>query len=404
MGSARKRAKVDAGPVPSTVVVNAVETPAFVVDERVVLRQLDAAAQIRARTGCRLLYTLKPLSYAFLLELMRPHVDGFAVSSAFEARLARETIGGAGTVHLTAPGLRASELNLLDSLCDTVAFNSLSQLARLASGFSGGRKTALRINPRLSVVDDARYDPCRPNSKLGVPIGQLRRMLNEEPAALAAVHGLHFHTNCDATSFRPLRSTVDRIEEQLGDWLGALDWINLGGGYLLSRTKHDTPLIEAVEGLRARYGLEVFIEPGAALVREAGSLVTEVVDLFRSGGKTIAVLDTTINHWPEIFEYQFEPDVLGHQENAAHEYLLAGCSCLAGDILGEYAFDRPLAVGSRLVLPEFGAYSQVKAHMFNGINLPTVYSINLDGDLVLRRRYTYDDFSSRCGDPSNATV
>src|SRR5262249_52464907 len=133
-------------------------------------------------------------------------------------------------------------------------------------------------------------------------------------------------------------------------------------------------------------------------------LPPEVIDLFRSGGKAIAILDTTINHWPEIFEYQFEPDVLGDDEDGEHVHLLAGSSCLAGDVLGEYGFSEPLRIGSRVVLPNVGAYSQVKAHMFNGINLPAVYSLTGDGDLVLRRRYTYDDFTSRNGTSTDASV
>ena len=156
--------------------------------------------------------------------------------------------------------------------------------------------------------------------------------------------------------------------------------------------------------MRSRHGLCVYIEPGAALVRKAGYLVASVIDMFRSGGKTIAVLDTTINHVPEVFEYQFEPDVLGHDDQADHEYLLAGSSCLAGDLMGVYGFHRRLRIGSRVVFSNVGAYAIVKAHMFNGINLPSIYSVTTAGELILRRRFTYEDFVSRFGACRDAAV
>ncbi|MDR3638827.1 MAG: hypothetical protein P4L84_33780 [Isosphaeraceae bacterium] len=385
-------------------VTEAVETPAFIVSEQAVLEGLDATRRLRQRTDCKLLYTLKPLASAFLLELMRPALDGFSASSLYEARLARAAVLPGGTVHITTPGFRAGEIAELDRLCDYVAFNSLSQLQRFAPSLHGDSKTGLRVNPRLSLVDDERYDPCRTHSKLGTPIGQLRRLLDQHAGQLDGVRGLHFHTNCDAEDFTPLLATVRRIEKRLGDWLPRLDWINLGGGYVLDAATDLAPLAEAVERLKASADLEVFIEPGATLVRRAGYLVTEVIDLFRSSGKTVAVLDTTINHWPEIFEYQFEPDIAGHNDDGEYEYLLAGCSCLAGDLLGEYAFDVPLEIGSRLVLPDFGAYTMVKANMFNGINLPTIYSVTPGGNVVLQRRFTFDDFSSRTGVATDASV
>jgi carboxynorspermidine decarboxylase len=163
-------------------------------------------------------------------------------------------------------------------------------------------------------------------------------------------------------------------------------------------------LCESIERLRARYGVEVFIEPGAALVRGAGYLVSSVIDMFRSGGKSIAVLDTTVNHVPEVFEYQFEPDILGDDDDGEFEYRLAGSSCLAGDVFGVYGFRRRLSIGSRVVLANVGAYAMVKAHMFNGINLPSIYSVTSAGELVLRRKFTFEDFLSRFGACRDAAV
>lgn len=383
-----------------------VETPAFVIDERVILHALDIAKRLRSECGCKILYTLKPLVLEFVLELIKPHVDGFAASSLFEARLARSVLGegGTGSLHITTPGFRAGEIAELNRLCDYVAFNSLGQLERFAGELDGPAKTGLRVNPKLALVDDDRYNPCRAGSKLGVPIGQLRKRLEHEPELLERISGLHFHTNCDSESYAPLLETVRHLDKRLGKWLGSLRWLNLGGGYMLEDEKAFVPLHQAVDRLRSGYGLEVFFEPGAGFVRSSGFLISEVVDLFRSCGQNVAVLDTTINHFPEVFEYQFEPDVLGHVDDGPHEYLLAGSTCLAGDVLGEYAFAEPLHIGSRIILPNVGAYTTVKAHMFNGVNLPTVYSITSADELVLRRRYGYEDFLARCTDPTNAAV
>jgi carboxynorspermidine decarboxylase len=382
----------------------AVETPALVIDERVIEHTLKRARQICDACGCRLLYSLKPLVCEFVLDLMKPYVDGFAASSLFEAKLARSVIEDAGTVHVTTPGFRAAEIGELDRLCDFVSFNSLGQLRRLGGSLSSPSKTGLRINPQFPLVADDRYNPCRAGSKLGVPLDQLKRSLRRSSALLDGVQGLHFHTNCDSASFEPLLETVEHIESQLGDWLPRLAWINLGGGYLFDQDVNQAPLVEAVNRLRVRHGLEVFLEPGATFVREAGTLITEVIDLFRSGDQTIAVLDTTINHFPEAFEYQFEPDIRDHDDEGDHEYTLVGSTCLAGDLLSVYAFRKPLKIGSRVVLPDVGAYSLVKAHMFNGVNLPTIYAVTREGALVVRRRFTYEDFLSRCGAPSDVVV
>jgi carboxynorspermidine decarboxylase len=388
----------------SASVTEAVETPAFVVDEGALAAALDRLARVREACGSRVLYALKPLTCPFVLEAMRGRVDGFAASSVFEARLARSVLGDRGVVHITTPGFRPAEIAALDTLCDRVAFNSLGQLERLGPSLTGADKTGLRVNPQVSLVEDPRYDPCRPHSKLGVPLKALRKALRHAPGRLEGVRGILIHTNCDAVGFRPLLRTVRHVVRSLRAWLGGLAWANLGGGYLLEDSADLAPLSEAVARLREAGVAEVCIEPGASTVRRAVSLVSEVIDLFRSGGRTVAVLDTSINHLPEAFEYQFEPDVEGHTDEGRHEYILAGSTCLAGDVFGEYAFEAPLRLGDRVVLPNLGAYALVKMHMFNGVNLPTLYSLTPDGALILRRRFDYDDFLARSGASRDATV
>jgi carboxynorspermidine decarboxylase len=374
-----------------------VETPAFVYDEGTIARMLRVAADIRAEVGCKVLYTLKPLSIPDALRFMAPALDGFAVSSLFEAKLAREVLGHRGTVHVTTPGFRPSEITPLDGLCDYLSFNSLGQWRRFRGEVPDRRKCGLRINPNLPLVDDDRYNPCRPASKLGTPIEAVRRLAEVDPSALEGLGGLHFHTNCDSESYAPWLATVRRLVERLGPLLHRVAWVNLGGGYLFDAPEEIGTLARAVDLLRSKYRVEVFIEPGAAFVREAGHLIASVVDRFTADGREVAVLDTTVNHMPEVFEYQFEPDLLEHDDDAEYEYILAGCSCLAGDVFGVYAFEEPLEVGSRVVFTGAGAYTTVKSHMFNGISLPSIYALGEAGDLVLKKRFTYQDFLTHNG-------
>ncbi|MBL7132922.1 MAG: hypothetical protein ISS78_02385 [Phycisphaerae bacterium] len=380
-----------------------VETPAFIYDEGRILRAVKDLARLGARAGCKALFTLKPLTIVDTMRLMVPHVDGFAASSLFEATLAREVIGDKGTVHITTPGFRPAEIVRIAELCDYIAFNSLSQLSRFKDEVAGRARCGLRINPRLSFVEDDRYNPCGDHSKLGVPLDELMAATGGGAALPDGITGLHFHTNADSETFEPLLATVRRIDAHLSGMLEKAQWVNLGGGYLFGQAADSGPFEQATELLRSKYAVEVFVEPGAGVVREAGSIVATVIDMFDSGGKTIAVLDTTVNHMPEIFEYQFRPKVEGEVEGGPHNYVLAGCSCLAGDVFGDFAFAEPLEVGRRVVFVDAGAYTMVKWHWFNGINLPAIYALTESGDLVLKKRSAYEDFAARCGAIADVT-
>ena len=372
-----------------------IRTPCFVYDESTLRALVDRVRVLQALADVRVLYTLKPFSFLDALRLMSPSLAGFAASSLFEARLGREALGGRGSVHLTSPGLRPDDLPEVARICDYISFNSLSQWARHSSEASEGVSCGLRINPQLSLVADARYDPCRPHSKLGAPLEDVASALERTPALLRGLKGIHFHTNCDSTDFSDLLATSQWVEARLASVMPSLDWINLGGGYLFEDDQSYDGLLRAVSLFKSKYGLDVFIEPGAALVREAGFIVSSVVDIFDSDGKAIAVLDTTVNHMPEVFEYSFEPDVAGHSDDAPSSYILAGASCLAGDIFGEYSFCEPLAVGDRVVFENAGAYTLAKAHMFNGVDLPAIYAMHPSGTLELKQDFGYSTFVER---------
>ena len=374
-----------------------ITTPAFVYDERVLHSLLDQVQLIRANGRCQVLFAIKSFSFSDVLSLMAPRLDGFAVSSLYEARLARSVVSGDGSIHITTPGLRDHEVGDIGSLCDFISFNSLSQWDMFRDRVKDGSSCGLRVNPQMSFVDDDRYDPCRPGSKLGVPLPDLVAGLEREPARFAGLKGILFHSNCDSSDFGQLLATVEHIHANAPEVLAAAEWVNLGGGYLLDDEGSAAGLAAAVDFLKSRYDLQVFFEPGAALVRPAGYIVSTVLDVFQSGGSTVAVLDTSVNHMPEVFEYDFEPDVVGHDEDAAHEYLLAGCTCLAGDLFGVYRFDHKLRVGDKVVFNNAGAYTLTKAHMFNGIALPSVYALTAQGELAPKSHFTYDEFAARWG-------
>ena len=372
-------------------------TPAYIYDELRLRSDVEQVGAIARAAGAKILYSPKANTVRGVLEAIAPGVDGFAASSVFEARLAREVLGRGGAIHLTNPGLRADEVTEVAALCDTVTLNSLSQWQMYGPALTGQVKCGLRVNPGLSLVRDLRYDPCRVNSKLGVPLEDLDEFIHQAPGRLTGISGLHFHTNSEASAFSGLLATVRHLADRLAPFLEIMDWINLGGGYLFDDPDTLGEFHESVDLLRSRFGLEVFVEPGTAMVCRAGYLVASVVDIFVSGDKSVAVLDTTTNHWPEVFEYVFVPDVIGDSEEGAYEYLLAGGTCLAGDLFGTYGFLEPLDVGSKIVFANAGAYAFVKAHYFNGINLPSIYALRAGGELVLEKKFTYEDFARQCG-------
>lgn len=382
--------------------LNRIITPAFVYDETRLHRLLDYAEPFRKDGQCSLLFAIKSFSYADALRVMAPRLDGFAVSSLVEARLARSVIGEGGSIHITTPGIRNDEVEDIGSLCDFISFNSLTQWDMYRDRFERRSNCGLRINPQLSFLDDERYDPCRPQSKLGVPLDELVTAFNRDPGRFTELRGILFHSNCDSLDFGELLSTVQHIHSRAADILAEVEWINLGGGYLFEDGQNLDALGDAVSFLKSRFNVDIFFEPGSALVRSAGYIVSTVLDVFASGGSTVAVLDTTVNHMPEVFEYDFEPDVVGHNSDYAHEYLLAGCTCLAGDLFGVYRFDEKLSVGDKVVFNNAGAYTLTKAHTFNGVPLPSVYALNTHGELVLKSRPTFEQYAGRWGNGPDA--
>ncbi|WP_415878760.1 carboxynorspermidine decarboxylase [Methylomonas sp. TEB] len=357
-------------------------SPALVLDETQIFANLKPLQALKQASGCKILYSMKALPLAALLELIKDQIDGFSVSSLFEARLAKEVLGDGGSIHLTTPGLRPDEFAELGRLCSHISFNSLPQRQRLQA-FADGYSPGLRVNPKLSFADDQRYDPCRPHSKLGVDIELLRDGLP------ADVEGLHFHTVFACRDFRPLQQTLEKLRPLLKR--NRLKWLNLGGGYLYHAIAEHQDVAELIREVRAEFGVDVYLEPGKGVVGNAGYLLATVLDRFVSDGKQVLILDTSVNHHPEVFEYQMKPRLLEEEGAGEQSAILAGSTCLAGDVFGEYRFRRIPEVGERLVFADVGAYSLIKANRFNGYQLPDVYSVN-PARWVLQKRDSYADY------------
>ena len=371
-----------------------IQTPSFLYDARILKESAEAVVFAAKSAGCGLIYSMKPLTLYPVLRKIVDYVEGFSVSSIFEARLAQKVITPEQTIHFASPRLVANEIADLVDTCDYINLNSLSQWRRFRGAFAGRVQCGLRINPELSFVADKKYDPCRSFSKLGTPLETVKKALRDEPGIFDGIDGVHIHSNSEANNFAQFRRTMGKIEYHIPELLERCKWIDSGGGYLFEAPRNLEDFYQSIDRLKTDYDLETLIEPGFTFVNRAGSLITSVIDMFDQNGKTVVVVDASVNHLPEVLEFEYEPDIAGFTQSGEYEYLIAGCSCLAGDIFGEYRFREPLEIGTRLQIENVGAYSLVKAHRFNGINLPDVWFMAENGALELMKRFTFEEYAS----------
>ena len=381
-----------------------IATPAFVYEDAFIVSRCEHLKQIADQANAKLLYSVKALTLPWVMDLIAPHVHGFSASSLFESIVARYVLPEEGTVHLTTPGLRPNEVEKISENCDFLCFNTVSQWHRHREEVMGALDVGLRVNPEVSFLDDPRYDPCRAYSKLGISTYEIKESFSQISPSSLGVNGLLFHNNCNSPDLQEVLFSVQKLETEIGDVLSGLKWINLGGGYLFDKDSTNLDAFyQAVSSLQTKYGLEVYMEPGSAFVRDAGFLVSTVLDLIESQDKSIAVLDTTVNHLPESFEYEWRPDVLLDVEDGRYPYIIAGSTCLAGDVFGEYAFEKPLEIGSRVVMYGVGAYNLVKSHTFNGLPLPSIYSLGSNGEVTLKKEFSLEEQSLRWGFEASAS-
>ncbi len=372
-------------------------TPYFLFDKENLRERLFLHKTIERKSNIKLVYSIKSLSHIEILKEIAKHIKGFSVSSLFESNLVKCITNKQHTIHFISPGIKAGQWDMISKTAHFVTFNSVEQFMRFKNKLKSKTSYGIRLNPEISFISDSRYNPCRKSSKLGVPLSDILKFLEKSRYA-KQLKGLHFHNNCDSHNLSELTKTFKQIEFYLGKYLNKFEWINLGGGYLFNNSNDINTFYYLIQYIKQKYKFKnIIIEPGSSLVRDTAYLVSSVIDIFKREGKNIAILDTTTNHLPEVFEYQYTPNIVESNTSGPYEYMLAGCSCLAGDIFGTYFFKKKLKIGSKITFNKVGSYSLVKANMFNGINLPDIYYLENNMRLKNIKNYTFNDYMNYCG-------
>ena len=370
-------------------------TPCYVIDEKKLKENLQILKEIREEAGCKILLAQKAFSCFYEYPLIGRYLDGTTASSLYEARLGKEEMGKEN--HVFAPAYKDADIKELGEICDHIIFNSFGQLRRHKDVVSG-KSLGLRINPECSTQGDhAIYDPCAPGSRLGVTKEVFVREIETEPELFDVLDGLHFHTLCEQNA-DDLAKTLEAVEEKFGPWLSKIKWLNMGGGHHITRDDYDRKLlIKCIKHIRDTYGVEVYLEPGEAIALNAGYLVTEVMDIVENGLSVLILDASAACHMPDVLEMPYRPPLKdsGNAGEKAFTYRLSSCTCLAGDVIGDYSFDKQIHVGDKLYFQDMAIYSMVKNNTFNGIPLPGIAVMKEDGDCELIRTFGYGDFKGR---------
>ena len=374
-----------------------VKTPCYLVDAGLLRQNLTALAEVKARTGCRILLALKCFSMFRVFPLIAEALDGVCASSPHEARLGHEEFGK--EVHTFGAAYSEADMAELCRTSDHILFNSMSQLARFrpvveeyCARTGKPIELGIRINPEHSEGAVEMYDPCAPGSRLGIRRSELR------PELLDGVTGLHWHNLCEQDA-DCLERTVAAVEAKFADLIPKMNYVNFGGGHHITRPGYDLErLIRVVNDFKKKWGVQVYLEPGEAVALHCGYLVSSVLDLARADME-IAIIDSSVPaHMPDVLEMPYRPHIIGSGKEGekTHNYRIGGLSCLAGDVAGVYSFHRPLAVGDRLVFSDMAIYTMVKNNTFNGVGLPSIYLYEPEGDhYECVRSFGYEDFKNR---------
>lgn len=373
--------------------LNQIETPCFVVDKALLRRNLAVLDSVRKRTGAKILLAQKAFSMYAVYPLLAEVLDGTCASSPDEARLGREEFGK----DVTAFAAAYSEQDLRELLgwCDRIIFNSFSQWKRFRPLTSAAENVrfGVRCNPEHSEGAVEIYDPCAPKSRLGI------RAADFAGQDLSGITGLHVHNLCEQNS-DAFERTLRAFEEKFAFLIPQVQWINFGGGHHITRPDYDIDLLcSLLNGFRERWKTpELFLEPGEAVALNTGFLVASVLDIVHNE-TDIAILDTSAEaHMPDVLEMPYRPNIIGAGQpgEKAFTYRLAGHSCLAGDVIGDYSFDGQLKPGDKLVFLDMAHYSMVKTNTFNGLRLPSIALFDsADGSFRVLRKFGFEDFKSR---------
>ena len=371
----------------------ALKTPCYLVDEGRLTKNLEILQSVQERTGCRILLALKGFSMYSVFPLVGSYLKGITASSLFEARLGYEEMGK--EVHVYAPAYMEEEFDELLRYADHIVFNSFEQWAKFGSKVKQFKskhiECGIRVNPEYSEIGTPIYNPCYQNSRLGVTLK------NFKPAMLDGISGLHFHTMCEQNS-DTLERTIKVVDEKFGPFIRNMKWLNMGGGHHITRPDYDIEtLVRSILFFKNKYGVHIYLEPGEAIALNTGFLVASVLDIVENGMK-IAILDTSAAcHMPDVLEMPYRPEIIdaGKPDEYAYTYRLGGLTCLAGDVIGDYSFHKPLKPGNKLVFRDMAHYTMVKNNTFNGVNLPSIALYNEKEGIKIIKQFGYEDYKSR---------
>lgn len=376
-----------------------IKTPCYLIDEQKLVSNAKILSSIIEHTGCRILLAQKAFSNYDFYQLLAPYLSGTEASGLYEARLGAEEMAGK-EVHVFCAAYRDDEFDELLQYADHIVFNSINQLKKFAKkARECGKSLGLRINPECSTQSEhAIYDPCARGSRLGVTREVWDRDMTEE--LFSMLEGLHFHTLCEQNS-DALETTLKAVEERFGGVLSHMKWLNMGGGHHITKENYDRERLEKlINYAQDKWNLCVYLEPGEAVALSAGYLVSQVLDIVENNGLKIAILDTSAAcHMPDVIEMPYLPPLLNKQSQKDEGYLyrLAGPTCLAGDVIGEYYLADELQVGDFVIFGDMAIYTTCKNNTFNGMPLPNIYRIDLEGKLSRLTDFGYSDFKMRLG-------
>lgn len=372
--------------------INELPTPCYVIDENIIEKNCKVLADVMKKTGCHVLLAQKAFSNYALYPLIGKYLSGTTASGLYEARLGREEMGREN--HVFAPAYKDEDMDELVKICDHIVFNSISQLEKHKEKCRNV-SIGIRVNPEFSTQNGHEiYDPCGKGSRLGVTADLLRN------ADLTGIDGLHFHTLCEQNS-DDLKKTLDVVEEKFDFLLRKVKWVNFGGGHHITRKDYDVELLcDCITHIKEKYNVKVYIEPGEAVALNAGYFITTVLDKVKNSGITCLILDgSAACHMPDVLEMPYTPPLsegsIIEIPEKEFDYRLGGNTCLAGDIIGNYRFDHDVQIGERLTFCDMAIYSMVKNNTFNGIPLPSIYSMDRNGDCRLIKSFGYNDFKER---------
>ena len=367
------------------------QTPCYIVQEKRLRENLEILRQVCQETGCRILLAQKAFSMFSVYPLIRKYLNGTAASGLYEARLGAEEMGKEN--HIFSPAYREDEMEEILRFCDHIILNSPGQIRRFKDRIlEAGKSPGIRINPECSTQEGhAIYDPCAPFSRMGLRA----ELLTEE--LMEGIQGIHFHTLCEQNS-DDLETTLQAVEEKFGNWLPRMKWVNFGGGHHITREDYDIERLKScIRHIQEKYQVTVYLEPGEAIALNAGILLTTVLERMENG-MDIAILDTSAAcHMPDVLEMPYRPPLKdgGKPGEKTYTYRLAGPTCLAGDVIGDYSFDSPLQPRDRLEFQDMAIYTMVKNNTFNGMKLPDLVLEKEDGECRIVRTFGYEDFKER---------